>query len=221
MNVMAETGKQVAQFEQTMGPCMASLSSEKQRTFVDALFDVPHGRGAMVAAARVAGYQGDPHSLTATANRLMRDPKIQAAITEETKRRMRGLGPAAVSAIAGILGNTLHRDQLKAALAVINKVDPEITRVSGEIHHTHEIIDHDKEAVAQLRTLQSLGVAENKLNELFGGNGLERYRRMLAAEDAAKAAIAQPIIDAEFNEITPQLDAQDPDDALLYGEHHD
>lgn len=213
-----ETGKQLAPFEPKMGPAMASLASEKQRAFVDALFDVPPGRGAMVAAARVAGYQGDPHSMTATANRLMRDPKIQAAITEETKRKMRGLGPAAVSAIAGILGNTLHRDQLKAALAVINKVDPDITRVQGEIHHTHEVIDHDKEAVAQLRTLQSLGVAEIKLIELFGINGLERYRRMLAAEDAAKAATAQPIIEAEFTEITTQPVAERDPDAELLGE---
>lgn len=208
------TDKQLAQFSPVMGPALASLPSEKQRSFVDALFQVPPGHGAMAAAARMAGYQGDPHSITATANRLMRDPRIQAAITEETKRRMRGLGPSAVSAISGILGNTLHRDQLKAALAVINKIDPDITRVQGEVHHTHEIVDHTAEAIAQLRTLQSLGVAEEKLIELFGINGLERYRKMLAAEDAAKAAREANTVDAEYVELAPEPE-RDPDAEIL------
>lgn len=213
---MTEPGKQVAPFERKMGPAMASLPSDKQRAYIDALFEVPPGRGAMVAAARVAGYQGDPHALTATANRLMRDPRIQAAIAEETKRRIRALGPASVSAITDIIADPLHRDRLKASLAVIEKIEPSITRLQGEIHHTHEVIDHNKEAVAQLRTLQSLGVAEDKLIELFGINGLERFRRMLAAEDAAKAAAAQPVIEVEFTEITPQPAPEpDPDDALF------
>lgn len=203
-----------------MGPAFASLPSEKQRAFVDALFQVPPGHGAMAAAARMAGYQGDPHSITATANRLMRDPRIQAAITEETKRRMRGLGPSAVSAIAGILGNTLHRDQLKAAMAVINKIDPDITRVQGEVHHTHEVVDHTAEGIVQLRTLQSLGVAEEKLVELFGVNGLERFRRLMATEDTAKAAKDRNIVEAEYTEIAPEPE-RDPDHDLLFGEFHD
>lgn len=202
--------KSVAPFETAMGPAMASLANDRQRAFVDALFTVPPGHGAMAAAARVAGYeQSTPHVLTATANRLMRDPKIQNAIAEETKRRLRAAGPAAVIAIEQIIADPSHRDRLKASMAVIERHDPVAQRIEGKIEHTH-VIDHEAEALNQLRTLRALNVAHEKLVEVFGAFGLERLEARLALQDQSAA----PIVDAEFVEIASEAE-RDPDAELL------
>lgn len=209
---MSTDGKQITT-TQGMGPAMAALGSDRQRAFVEALAELPPGKGLATRAARMAGYAGEADVLKVTASRLMRDPKIQDAIVEETKRRLRTLGPAAVSAIEGVLANSLHRDHYRAAVEVYDRIDPKVTKVEGSIHHTHEIVNHDKEAVEQLQTLQSLKVPEEKLVELFGLNGLERYRRLLATKDAQ-------IVDAEFTEVVPDTEraSADPDDTLLFGD---
>jgi phage terminase small subunit len=204
--------KQLAPFETVMGPAMVSLANDRQRAFVDALFAVPPGHGAMAAAARVAGYeQSTPHVLTATANRLMRDPKIQAAIAEETKRRLRAAGPAAVKAIEEIIADPSHRDRLKASMAVIERHDPVTQRIEGKIEHMHTI-DHEAEALNQLRTLRALNVTREKLIEVFGEFGLQRLEATLSLEDRS----APQVVDAEYVEITPEPES-DPD-AALFGE---
>ena len=59
---------------------------------------------------------------------------------------------------------------------------------------THKV-DHEGEALAQLRMLRALGVARDRLEEVFGYTGLARYEQMLALEDERKP------IDAEFSVI--------------------
>ena len=62
---------------------------------------------------------------------------------------------------------------------------------------THEIVDHRKDALAQLRTLKALNVSRDKLEELFGFTGLPMLEAQLAEQETT-----QPI-DAEFTEIIP------------------
>jgi phage terminase small subunit len=179
---------------------MSALKTDKQRAFVDALFKIPAGHGQGVKAAKAAGYEGTGDVLKVTAHRLLNNPAIRAALKAETERRYLTLGPAAVQAQEHIIRNKKHKDNYKASIALIHQIAPPEQRVSGEIRHTHEVIDHDAEAITQLRMLQSIGIAEDKLIELFGINGLARYRRMIKAEEDAKAAAAQ-IIDADFKVI--------------------
>ena len=67
---------------------------------------------------------------------------------------------------------------------VLDRVHGVEQRHVVDVHHH---VDHDAEAVAQLRMLKGLGVAQDKLIETFGFTGLPRYERLLALEDAKKA----------------------------------
>jgi hypothetical protein len=67
-----------------------------------------------------------------------------------------------------------------------------------ETHHTITVehVDHDREAVSQLRMLKSEGVAREQLEIYFGKNGLTRFERLLALEDT-RAMNAAKVIDAD------------------------
>ena len=74
-----------------------------------------------------------------------------------------------------------HKGHERAISEILSRVHPVETR--HEINVVHRI-DHDAEAVAQLRTLKSLGVVHEKLVEVFGFSGLGRYERLLEQEDS-------------------------------------
>ncbi len=98
--------------------------------------------------------------------------------------------PSAIQAVKDILTNTAHRDQVKVALNLIERVAPTETRHTVTVEH---VVDHDGEAVAQLRMLKSLNMARERLEEVFGFSGLSRYEKMLAIEDGKNKPI-----EAEF-----------------------
>jgi hypothetical protein len=122
----------------------------------------------------------------------------------------------ALQGIARVATNPKHKDYYKANQTLMHQIVPPVQHVSGEIHHTHELVDHDAEAMVQIRMLQNIGITEEKLVGMFGVNGLARYRRMITAEDNAKAAAAQ-IVDADFRVIEEAAQPVDPD-ADLFGE---
>ena len=126
----------------------------RQRAFVLALFEENPTRGALVAAARRAGYGNPDGSSTAQAmatiaSRLADDEKVQAAIAEITKKRIRREGPAAVMAINEIISNPLHKDRLKAVATILDRIDPVETKHNIEVTHK---IDHTKSALEHLDT---------------------------------------------------------------------
>jgi phage terminase small subunit len=181
-----------------MSPQMAALPTARQRAFITCLFEVD-GRGDVLSAAacaRAAGYAGDAHQVSAAAQRLLADPRIQLAIQSETQRRIRSLGPKALQHLQAIMGDRTHKDQYKAVAAILNRVDPEVTKLDA--HVTHEVIDHRADALNELRALIALGVAREKLEEMFGYTGLLALERQLAEGD--KGAV----VDAEFTEIEPE-----------------
>jgi hypothetical protein len=179
-----------------MSPELAALTT-KQRAFVECLF-AGDGSGRLLAksaAARAAGYSGDPHQLNSMAQKLLKDPRIQAAMRAETQRRIRNLGPEALKALTEIMHTPGHKDQLKSVNIVLERLDPVATKIDA--HVTHEIVDHRKDALVQLRALKTLGVARERLEELFGYTGLGILEKQLAAEDA-KAPI-----DVDYTEVQP------------------
>jgi phage terminase small subunit len=180
-----------------MSPEMAALPTAKQRAFVDSLFEID-GRGqplTAAAAARAAGYSpdGDSHAHNSAAQKLVKDPRVQAALQAEARRRARFLSPEALQAIKEIIGDRYHKDRLKAAHLILERVDPTVQRVDA--HVTHEVVDHKRDAIDQLRTLKALGVAREKLEELFGFSGLPALERQLVEQEARRP------IDAEFVEL--------------------
>jgi hypothetical protein len=179
------------------GPCMAALVSDRHRAFVLALYQIPPGYGAHVKAAKLAGFGTSTSSAKAwsvIASRLAHDEKILAAIHEEDQRRIRASAPRARRAPTNLIENPDAKDHVRGIAMVLDRVHPAEQRHVVDVHHH---IDHDAEAVAQLRMLKSLDVAREKLIEIFGFTGLPRYEQLLAAEDAS----GRPLIEGTAIEI--------------------
>jgi hypothetical protein len=181
---------------QGMGEAMLALS-ERERRFVVALLDLGGQRGSLRAAAKIAGFgaQSDDHVVDSLASRLVSDERIQAALQEHGRKLLRSEAPAALRAISELIRTPQHKDHYKAVSAILARIDPEVQHTSAEISVTHKL-DHDAEAVNQLQALKALGVAREKLIEVFGDFGLERIERLAALEN--KAAI----VDAEFTVVS-------------------
>jgi hypothetical protein len=188
------------------GPAMAALKPS-YRAFVEALFDGKTGHGALAAAARAAGF-GDgtnSNSDARTGYRLAHRDDIVAAILEHGKKVVRSLAPDAARALAeevNNVGNPVTR--LRAANMILERTDAVVTKIDN--HVTVEVIDHAKEAVAELALLKSLHVPHDKLLEHFGYSGLAKYEALLAKEEREKANI----VEGEFIEV-----ARDPDEDIL------
>jgi phage terminase small subunit len=178
--------------ERGLGPAMAALT-EKQRRFVLELWHGPVGYGSAVRAARAAGYSGNKPTLCVRATQLLQSASVQAALREIGGKHIRIEAFEAIKTTAQIARDINHKDCLKAALALLDRGG-----FAAETHHTITVehVDHDAEAVGELRTLKSLGVVRERLEELFGKNGLTRYERLLALEDARRSEAAK-VIDHE------------------------
>jgi phage terminase small subunit len=195
-----------------LGPAMQACTLQ-QRKFVLALFEQKPGYGALAAAARAAEYGNRDGTSTAKAmaniaQRLVNNPNVVAAIAETAKKQLRSDAPAAVQTVREVMNDPMHKDRLKAASMILQRIDPVETKHSVEVTHK---IDHDAEAVAQLRMLKSLNVAREKLEEMFGFTGLSRYEQMLALEDAKQAG---PVVDAEFSVIETEGSTKGLEDVL-------
>jgi phage terminase small subunit len=179
-----------------MSPELAALPTAKMRAFVDCLFEQDGGGKLLkpTAAARASGYAGDSHQLNSIAQRLVKDPRITAAIKAETQRRIRNLGPDALAALTHIMGDWTHKDRLKAVNVVLERVDPVAQKI--DVQHTH-VVDHTKTALEHLKRLKDLGVSREVLVREFGEIGLARWEGMLAQEQTAPQ-----VIDAEFTEVS-------------------
>lgn len=165
---------------------MAGLT-ERQKNFIRHLLET--GSNNMTRAAAAAGYTGDRLTLQVTGHRLAHDPKVQAAMQEEAKRRMNANVIMATSKVAELIESTDPRVALKAAEMVMNRGGVHATT---EVKHTHELTYNSDEMVQRLQLLaKQLGMnAENLLGSI-------KQVPMLA-----------PPIEGEFEEV------QDPDDTI-------
>jgi hypothetical protein len=168
------------------GPAMKALHSDRHRAFVLALYQVPPGYGSYVRATKLAGFgtsKSSAHSWSAIATRLAHDERILAALHEEDQKRIRASAPRAIRALQHVIETPDHRDHIRAVGMVLDRVHPAETRHTVDVVHH---VDHDAEAVAQLRMLKRLDVPRAKLEEVFGFTGISRYERLLELEDAKK-----------------------------------
>jgi hypothetical protein len=185
------------------GPCMKALASDRHRAFVCALYEVERGQGANTAAAKMAGFGTStttPNGWSAIGYRLGHDERILAALHEEDQRRIRASAPRAIRALSNLVEDPVHKDHARGIAMILDRVHPAETRHTVEVHHH---VDHDAEAVTQLRMLKSLDVPRAKLEEMFGFSGLSHYERLLELEDQKNGK--QPLmIEATAVEITPE-----------------
>ena len=124
----------------------------------------------------------DASQLGKFAWQIAHDDRMIAAIAEEARKHLRGAHPEAVNALHDMIRNPAHRDHGRAVLALLDRVDPIVSKQNIEV--THRILDPDQEALEELQALRQLGTSREKLIELFGGNGLARLERLEAADMA-------------------------------------
>jgi hypothetical protein len=190
------------------GPCMKALPSDRHRAFVIALYEVERGRGANVQAAKMAGFGTSTTSAngwSAIGYRLSHDERILAALHEEDQRRIRASAPRAIRALTNLIEDSTHKDHARAIAMTLDRVHAVETRHTVEVHHR---VDHDAEAVTQLRVLKSLDVPRAKLEEMFGYSGLSHYERLLELEDQGKRP-QPPMIEAKAIELNPEPENND------------
>jgi hypothetical protein len=170
--------------------------SPMERRFVYWLMNLPPKHGFRVRAARLAGYGKDssPHNLNSIVQDLFTRQRVVNLIEEVTRKQIRSAAPEAIAAVREIIADVEHRDRLKAAQTILERIEPTMQRV--DVHVKHEVVDRDAEAVAYLRKLRALGVSREKLEEELGYSDLPRYERLLELEDAKNAMV--PVIDADY-----------------------
>jgi len=201
--IMTGTAKEIAELTRDEWPAeVRDLPTDKMRAFT--LYYCSHRNGAR--ASKEAGYlpeTADALDHAQNAYKLLHREDVTSAVIAMTRRQLRALAPEAINALKELLQQPFGKDRARAIAMVLERTDAPVTKhsVTGEITHKH-VIDHEEEALNQLRSLKALGVAREKLAEVFGQFGLERLEAKLEPEP----------IDAEFSEVTPE---RDPDADLL------
>jgi hypothetical protein len=185
-----------------LGPAMRELNS-MQQDFVRALVATKPGWGAVTRAAREAGYGKNSKAATLSkhAYHMSRDERIIAAVAEESKKVLR-LGHAeAVSALLNVVRSPDHRDHMRGVTALLDRVDPIVSKHSVDVVHRRE--DPDRAALEELKALRKLGTPRTKLLELYGPNGLDRLEALESVE-LAQRSIAAKVIEHEPIDVMPE-----------------
>lgn len=166
---------------------MQALRTDRERAFVWIyMFNGANGSKAAIAA----GYSNVKEGCKVRAHELLLREDIQNALRELTGRYLFSLAPVATIRLGKLLTSKNERVALKAVDMTLSRTGfSERTaldvNVSGQVQ-----VSHVDAAVEDLRRLVALGVPEERLIETFGHSGLSRYRKLLAASDAAKAVPA-------------------------------
>lgn len=148
------------------GPAMRRLPNEMMRKYV--LVRVMQGKTNFTRAAEMAGYSAvSENSLKVQAHRLEHDPRVQAAIHEESLRQARhNLGSALVRAserVIDVMENVQAKDSdtLKAASMIFDRMG---LHAVSEHKSTIEHIGDSPEVIEKVRRLAaSLGMDAEKL----------------------------------------------------------
>ena len=170
--------------------------SLKERTFVDRYLALGGEHGAGAKAAQLAGY---PASWAGIAShRLLRRPRVMRAIEEESKRLVRALGPQAIKVIKEILDDREHKDRLKAARTVLERVDPTFLGVQHK-HRVDVAVEPSgvELALKMLRVMRELHVPIEVQRERLGVNLFPELVAMLDGETvngSGKAPESEPLM---------------------------
>lgn len=165
-----------------LGPKLQACS-EKERIFA---FAVATGIAKSAAdAARRAGYADNGKTgIGVRAHDLMHRQRVIEAIEEVCRTQFRGLVPITIAAAKRILEDPEHDDHVKMIISLLSRLGYG-ERAAVDVNVTGEIaVNHTDAALDDLRKLKALGLPREKLVEVFGFSGLDRYERMLAEKDA-------------------------------------
>lgn len=150
-----------------LGPAMKELNP-RQQAVVHYLLDT--GSDNFSEAARAAGYSqdGSDGALRVTAHRLKQDPRIDAAIIEEGKRRMGHSLPVFLKTIRTIGGDIAHKDALKAATtgAAMSGVSAiSVSKSENHVIHHGSMMD-DVRAMATLLGVDAEELLRGRMKDI-------------------------------------------------------
>ena len=187
-----------------LGPAMKALPNDAWREFVYCYVTQKPRKGALVGAARQAGFckNSTPATAAKLAWKMAHDERAIAAITEESRKILRVAFPEGANALLNLVRDPDHREHGRAIGLLLERVFPAETRHNVEV--VHKIVDPDSEALEELRALRKLGTSREVLLELFGSNGLDRIERLEAADNARRARDAKVIDGEVVSEVVPE-----------------
>ena len=167
-----------------LGPKMQACS-ERERAFVMHYLAIcaEGGRANATEAARRAGYTdtGDA-GIRVRGHQLLHRDRVKAAMVEVGRTEFLGLLFPTIMAARHLIENKDHPDHagmVKSTLSALGLGERTAVdfNVSGEV-----TVNHIDAAIDDLRRLTEMGAPREKLVEVFGVSGLERYERMLASK---------------------------------------
>lgn len=129
------------------GPAMLDLT-EPQRMFV--LHYANTGGQNAAEAARRAGYGNSSESQAVAASKMLRQPRILAALREVADRRLKSGAILAASALVEIASDPLHKERFKAANELLNRAGLVVEGVSRVIVEDHRTVAEIERRVVDL-----------------------------------------------------------------------
>ena len=141
-----------------LGPAMMDLT-DPQRMFV--MHYLNQGGQNAAEAARRAGYGNSPETQAVSASRMLRQPRILAALREVADHRLKSGAILAASAIVEIANDPLHRDRFKAATELLNRAGLVVETVSRVITEDHRTVEEVERRVRDLAV--RVGIDPEKL----------------------------------------------------------
>lgn len=153
------------------------------------------------AAARAAGFSDAADGAKVRAHALLQRDDIQGAIEALSRRYLFSLAPKAILKLDQLLDDPRHPKHDKAIGMVLERTAPAKSQVDVNVTGSVQV-NHTDAALEDLRRLVALNVPREKLVEVFGHSGLERYEKMLV--HAANRIIDGPprVIEATAAEVT-------------------
>lgn len=136
-------------------------------------------------AAKAAGYSDVKEGAKVRAHGLLQRADVQTALQTLCTKYLFSLAPVALAKLGQHLRSSNEKVSLKAVDMTLSRVGfSERTAVDVNVSGRIEHVDQTRAAIDDLRQMKQLGVPRDKLVEAFGFTGLERYEKLLAAENA-------------------------------------
>jgi hypothetical protein len=166
------------------------------------------GKGVGTKAALAAGFK--PSYAPIASHRMLRRGIVVAEIEKRQKIRLRTLVPKAVDVVEQILDTEDHKDRLRAANQILNRVDPLLVGVAHQ--HDVTIRTGDQLGLDMLRRLRELGAPREMIEKMVGHNALPALEERLdSGEEPEPMPESGPVIDGEVLAVESD-DGDDPDD---------
>src|SRR5262245_26602604 len=134
--MMRAPGKQTLLLGGDLTPAEGACSPA-ERVFCFWLLNFEPVHGYRVKAYRMSGLGANstPHTLNSAAQVLLNKQRIIDLITEMARKQIRAAAPIALHAVNEIINDPTHRDRLKAAQTILERVEPTLQRFDVNVRH--------------------------------------------------------------------------------------